>query len=59
VLFTAGLGAELQQPLAITVIGGLIVGTLGSLYVVPLLYRLFSGAAVVTERSRNAGAGKG
>ncbi len=44
VLFTSGLGAELQQPLAITVIGGLLVGTLGSLYVVPLLYRLFSGA---------------
>lgn len=41
VLFTSGLGAELQQPLAITVIGGLAVGTLGSLYVVPLLYRLF------------------
>jgi multidrug efflux pump subunit AcrB len=43
VLFTSGLGAELQQPLAVTVIGGLIVGTLGSLYVVPLLYRLLSG----------------
>jgi multidrug efflux pump subunit AcrB len=45
VLFTSGLGAELQQPLAITVIGGLVVGTLGSLYVVPLLYRLLAGAA--------------
>ncbi len=45
VLFTSGLGAELQQPLAITVIGGLVVGTLSSLYVVPQLYRLFSGAA--------------
>lgn len=45
VLFTSGLGAELQQPLAITVIGGLVIGTIGSLYVVPLLYRLFSGAA--------------
>ena len=44
VLFTSGLGGELQQPLAVTVIGGLLVGTLGSLYVVPLLYRLFSGA---------------
>jgi multidrug efflux pump subunit AcrB len=42
VLFTSGLGAELQQPLAITVIGGLFVGTLGSLYVVPVLYRLLS-----------------
>jgi len=40
VLFTSGLGAELQQPLAITVIGGLTVGTVGSLYLVPGLYRL-------------------
>ncbi len=40
VLFTSGLGAELQRPLAIAVLGGLVVGTVGSLYVVPLLYRL-------------------
>lgn len=40
VLFASGLGAELQQPLAVAVLGGLTVGTLGSLYVVPLLYRL-------------------
>ncbi|MDN3633384.1 efflux RND transporter permease subunit [Neolewinella lacunae] len=43
VLFTSGLGAELQQPLAITVIGGLTVGTLASLYVVPFLYRVLGG----------------
>lgn len=42
VLFTAGLGAELQRPLAVTVIGGLLVGTLASLYFIPLLYRVFS-----------------
>ncbi|MEM9259191.1 MAG: efflux RND transporter permease subunit, partial [Bacteroidota bacterium] len=46
VLFTSGLGAELQQPLAITVIGGLITGTVSSLYVVPWLYRLLSGTDV-------------
>ena len=40
VLFASGLGAELQQPLAVAVLGGLVVGTVGSLYVVPLLYRL-------------------
>jgi multidrug efflux pump subunit AcrB len=51
VLFTSGLGAELQQPLAITVIGGLVVGTLGSLYVVPLLYRLFSGGEKETTKA--------
>ncbi len=40
ILFSAGLGAELQRPLAFAVIGGLSVGTLASLYVIPVLYRL-------------------
>lgn len=40
VLFTTGLGAELQQPLAWAVIGGLLVGTAASLYLLPVLYRL-------------------
>jgi multidrug efflux pump subunit AcrB len=39
VLFTTGLGAELQQPLAVAVIGGLLVGTVASLYFLPLVYR--------------------
>jgi multidrug efflux pump subunit AcrB len=44
VFFTEGLGAELQRPLALAVIGGLAVGTLSSLYLVPVLYvLLFSG----------------
>lgn len=43
VLFSAGLGAELQRPLAWTVIGGLLAGTLASLYFIPLLYVFFSG----------------
>ena len=37
-LFTKGLGSELQKPLALTVIGGMIVGTLVSLYFIPLSY---------------------
>lgn len=37
-LFLNGLGAELQKPLAITVIGGMLIGTLVSLYFVPLCY---------------------
>lgn len=42
VLFSSGLGAELQAPLAISVIGGLSFGTLASLYLIPVLYLLFS-----------------
>jgi HAE1 family hydrophobic/amphiphilic exporter-1 len=34
----AGEAAELRAPLALTVIGGLIASTLGSLFVVPSLY---------------------
>ncbi len=40
VLLSGGLGAELQRPLAWAVTGGLIAGTLASLYWIPLLFRL-------------------
>ncbi len=41
ILFASGLGAELQRPLAFAVIGGLVVGTVSSLYFIPLVYSLF------------------
>lgn len=41
-LFMSGLGAELQKPLALTVIGGMLIGTFISLYFIPLMYSLFS-----------------
>ncbi len=37
-LFFSGLGAELQRPLVISVLGGLTIGTLSSLFYVPLAY---------------------
>lgn len=40
ILFSDGLGAELQRPLAIAVIGGLIFGTIASILVIPMLYRV-------------------
>lgn len=40
VLIAAGLGAELQRPLAIAVMGGLTAGTVAGLYWIPLLYFL-------------------
>lgn len=39
-LFQKGMGAELQKPLALAIIGGMIVGTVVSLYLIPLMYYL-------------------
>jgi multidrug efflux pump subunit AcrB len=39
-LFSQGLGADLQKPLALAVIGGMTIGTIVSLYFIPLLYYL-------------------
>jgi len=41
-LFIGGMGAKLQKPLAIVVIGGLFLGTFISLYFIPLMYALLS-----------------
>jgi len=43
-LFATGPGSEVQRPLAIVVIGGLVSSTLLTLVVVPVLYRFFEGA---------------
>ena len=40
-LFSTGPGSEVQRPLAIVVIGGLITSTLLTLVVLPALYRWF------------------
>jgi cobalt-zinc-cadmium resistance protein CzcA len=42
-LFATGPGSEVQRPLAIVVIGGLVTSTALTLIVVPVLYRLFEG----------------
>ncbi|MCG6189366.1 efflux RND transporter permease subunit [Maribellus maritimus] len=39
-LFQKGMGAELQKPLALAIIGGMTIGTLVSLYFIPLMYYL-------------------
>jgi multidrug efflux pump subunit AcrB len=37
-LFQKVMGAELQQPLALAIIGGMFLGTFVSLYFIPLMY---------------------
>jgi len=38
IVFSSGLGADLQRPLVYSVIGGLTIGTITALYFVPLAY---------------------
>jgi cobalt-zinc-cadmium resistance protein CzcA len=42
-LFATGPGSEVQRPLAIVVIGGLVTSTQLTLVIVPVLYRFFEG----------------
>ncbi len=46
---STGAGAEVQKPLAVVVIGGLIVATAITLFVLPALYHRFNLAREVTE----------
>lgn len=39
-LFTNDMGSELQRPLAIAMIGSMIIGTLVSIFIIPILYWL-------------------
>jgi cobalt-zinc-cadmium resistance protein CzcA len=50
-VYAVGPGAEVQQPLAVVVIGGLVTATLLTLFVLPALYHWFS-PRVVRERAR-------
>jgi multidrug efflux pump subunit AcrB len=40
ILFTSGIGADLQKPLVYAVMGGLTIGTLTALFFIPMAYRL-------------------
>ncbi len=51
-LFATGPGSEIQRPLAIVVIGGLVSSTLLTLILLPILYRRF-GVAPVAEAIAN------
>jgi cobalt-zinc-cadmium resistance protein CzcA len=53
-LFATGPGSEVQRPLAIVVVGGLITSTLLTLVVVPTLYRYFDSEPEQFVREREA-----
>jgi cobalt-zinc-cadmium resistance protein CzcA len=48
-LYAAGSGADIQKPLAVVVMGGLITSTLLTLIVLPVLYGWFEDRSVETE----------
>jgi cobalt-zinc-cadmium resistance protein CzcA len=56
-LFAKGPGSEIQRPLAIVVIGGLITSTLLTLVVVPTLYGWFEGKQKSTREEERELAG--
>ena len=45
-LLSSGVGSEVQRPLATVVVGGLFSSTLLTLFVLPSLYRTFSGGVI-------------
>jgi cobalt-zinc-cadmium resistance protein CzcA len=50
-LFATGPGSEIQKPLAIVVIGGLVTSTSLTLILLPILFRRFGVAVGAEERS--------
>jgi multidrug efflux pump subunit AcrB len=53
ILFSEGLGADLQRPLVYSVLGGLSIGTLTALYFVPLAYYYLGKKAVKSLSEEN------
>jgi heavy metal efflux system protein len=51
-LFANGPGSEVQRPLAVVVIGGLITSTLLTLVVLPTLYKFFDDVRTVKHHSK-------
>lgn len=40
ILFTSDMGSELQQPMAVAMIGSMVIGTLVSIFIIPIIYWL-------------------
>jgi cobalt-zinc-cadmium resistance protein CzcA len=55
-LFASGPGSEIQRPLAIVVIGGLLSSTFLTLVMLPILYRRYGQAGPVSTSLPTSGA---
>lgn len=53
-LLSKGIGAEVQKPLAIVVVAGLITATLSTLFLLPALYRTFEGENIQFEMEQQS-----
>lgn len=51
-LFTKDMGSELQSPLAIAMIGAMVIGTIVSLFMIPLAYWAIYRKSEVVDRSK-------
>jgi cobalt-zinc-cadmium resistance protein CzcA len=51
-LFASGVGSEVQRPLAVVVIGGLISSTLVTLFILPAVYAWFAPASDQTSEAK-------
>ncbi|GAA0273761.1 CusA/CzcA family heavy metal efflux RND transporter [Alteraurantiacibacter aestuarii] len=59
-LYATGPGSEIQKPLAIVVVGGLVSATMLTLFLLPMLYERFGeGAADRLDEVPNAAGGEG
>jgi heavy metal efflux system protein len=58
-LYATGSGADIQKPLAVVVMGGLVTSTLLTLLVLPTIYVLFAGRVRASMSHEDAGALRG
>jgi cobalt-zinc-cadmium resistance protein CzcA len=57
ILLSSGVGAEIEKPLAVVMVGGLITSTLFTLIVLPAMYLLTEAARGVLGRKHGKAAG--
>jgi len=50
-IFSQGVGSEVQRPLAIVVVGGLVTSTVLTLLVIPAIYRWFAAAPATADHA--------